>query len=93
VERDHGQQFEAPTIKSEISMPRSTLARELSQAEEQVVRDPDRIAHQRAVVSRQEDEGLDSAIARAVLEQLETLQRIHVADRDRLLAEAKNQNH
>jgi hypothetical protein len=73
-------------------MPRSALARELSQAEEQVVKDPDRIAHQRAVVSRHEDGGLDSAIARAILEQLETLQRIHIADRDRLLAEAKNQN-
>jgi hypothetical protein len=34
-----------------ISMPRSALARELSQAKEQVAKDPDRIAHQRAVVS------------------------------------------
>jgi hypothetical protein len=56
------------------------------------LKDPDRIAHQRAVVSRHKDGGLDSSIARAILEQLETLQRIHIADRDRLLAEAKNQN-
>ena len=73
-------------------MARSALARELSQAEEQVAKDQDRIAHQRAVVSHHEDEGLDSAIARAILEQLETLQRMHVADRDRLLAEARGQN-
>jgi hypothetical protein len=73
-------------------MARSALARELSQAEEQVAKDQDRIAHQRAVVSHHEDEGLDSAIARAILEQLETLQRMHIADRDRLLAEASGQN-
>jgi hypothetical protein len=73
-------------------MPRSTLARELSQAEEQIAKDPDRIAHQRAVVSHIEEGGLDSAIARAILEQLETLQRMHIADRDRLLAEAALDN-
>ena len=92
MERDHGQQFEAPTIKSEISMPRSTLARELSQAEEQVAKDPDRIAHQRAAISHHAEGGLDSAIARAILDQLETLQRVHIADRDRLLAEAAPEN-
>jgi hypothetical protein len=74
-------------------MPLLSLARKLSEAEERVAKDHDRIAHQRAVVSRHEDEGLDSAIARAILEQLETLQRRHIADHDRLLAEAKNQNH
>ena len=57
-----GKKSEAPTVKSDISMPRSALERELSQAEEHVVKDPDRIAHQRAVVSRHEDDGLDSAI-------------------------------
>jgi hypothetical protein len=62
--------------------------RELSQAEEQVAKDPDRIAHQRAVVSHHEEGGLDNAIARAILEQLETLQRVHVAERDRLLVDA-----
>ena len=73
-------------------MPRSALARELSQAEEQVAKDRDRIAYQRAVVSHHENEGLDSVISRAILEQLETLQRMHIADRDRLLAEASGQN-
>ena len=73
-------------------MPRSALVRELSQAEEQVAKDPDRITHQRAFISSHEDEGLDSAIARAILKQLEVLQRIHIADRDRLLVEAKDQN-
>jgi hypothetical protein len=34
-----------------------------------------------------EDNGLDDAIARAILGQLETLQRIDIAERDRLLAE------
>ena len=70
----------------------SALARELSQAEEQVAKDPDRIAHQRAVISHHEPDGLDSAIARAILEQLETLQRMHIADRDRLLAKAALEN-
>jgi hypothetical protein len=75
-------------MQSRTSMPRSALARELSQAEEQVAKDPDRIAHQRAVISHHGEGGLDSAIARAILDQLETLQRLHIADRDRLLAEA-----
>jgi hypothetical protein len=69
-------------------MQRSSLVRKLSEAEELVAKDHDRIAHQRMIVSQHNDEGLDSEIARAILEQLETLQRIHVADRDRLLAEA-----
>jgi hypothetical protein len=75
-------------MQSRVSFARSALARDLSRAEEQVAKDPDRITHQRAVVSQHEDGGLDSAIARAILEQLETLQRIHIADRDRLLAKA-----
>jgi hypothetical protein len=74
-------------------MPLLSLARKLSEAEERVAKDHDRIAHQRAVVSSHEAEGLDSAIARAILEQLETLQRMHIADHDWLLAEAKNQNY
>jgi hypothetical protein len=78
--------------QSRISMPRSALARELSQAEEQVAKDPDRIAHQRAVVSHHKEGGLDGAIARAILDQLGTLQRAHIADRDRLLAEAALEN-
>ena len=78
-------------MQSRTSMPGSALARELRQAEEQVAKDPDRIAHQRAAISHHEEGGLDSAIARAILGQLETLQRVHIAYRDRLLAEAKNQ--
>jgi hypothetical protein len=73
--------------QSRVSTPRSALARELSRVEEQVAKDPERIARQRAVVSNHKQEGLDSAIARAVLEQLETLQRVHIADRDRLLGQ------
>jgi hypothetical protein len=64
----------------------------LGQAEEQVAKDPDRIAHQRAVVSNHEEGGLDSAIARAILDQLETLKSAHIADRDRLVAEAALEN-
>jgi hypothetical protein len=75
-------------MQSRVSIARSALARELSQAEEQVAKDLDRITHQRVVVSHHEEGGLDSAIARAILEQLETLQRVHIADRDRLLAKA-----
>jgi hypothetical protein len=73
-------------MQSRGSIVGSTLSRELSRAEEQVAKDPDRIAHQRVVLSHHEEGGLDCAIARAILEQLEALQRVHIAERDRLLA-------
>jgi hypothetical protein len=38
------------------------------------------------------EEQVDGAIARAILDQLGTLQRAHIADRDRLLAEAALEN-
>jgi hypothetical protein len=79
-------------MQSRTSIPRSALARELSKAEEQVGKDPGRIAYQRAVVSHHQEGGLDSAIARAVLDQLKTLQRLHIADRDRLLAKGTLEN-
>ena len=79
-------------MQSRTSIPRSALARELSKAEEQVAKDPGRIAYQRAVVSHSQEGGLDSAIARAVLDQLKTLQRLHIADRDRLLAKGTLEN-
>jgi len=78
----------AVIMQSRGSIVGSALSRELSQPEEQVAKDPDRIAHQRVVLSHHEEGGLDSAIARAILEQLETLQRLHIAERDRLLAKA-----
>jgi Rod binding domain-containing protein len=68
-------------------MYRARLERELAQAEERVVQGRERIAHQREVVSQLEGQGLDNVIARLILEQLEKSQRIHIADRDRFLAE------
>jgi hypothetical protein len=66
-------------------MQHLTLERELTKAEKCVSQSNDRIAHQRAVVLQHQDEGLVSAIARAILEQLETSQRIYITNRNRLL--------
>ena len=68
-------------------MHRSTLERELTKAEKWVAQGHDRVAHQRAVVLQHQDKGLDSAIAQAILEQLETSQRTYIASRDQLLEE------
>jgi hypothetical protein len=45
------------------------------------------IAHQHAIITSLERDGLDTSQARAALLQLEELQAIHVADRDRLKKE------
>jgi hypothetical protein len=66
--------------------------RKLTQAEERVALGYDRIAHQRKVVLEKDDEGLDGAIALAILGQLEILQGIHIAERDRLLAVTRHGN-
>jgi hypothetical protein len=68
-------------------MHHSTLECELTKAEKWVAQGHDRVAHQRVVVLQHQDNGLDSAIARAILEQLETLQRTYIATRDQLLDE------
>jgi hypothetical protein len=70
-----------------LSQRRPALELKLTLAEERVALGHDRIAYQREVVSGKEDNGLHGAIARAILGQLETSQRIHIAERDRLLAE------
>jgi hypothetical protein len=66
-------------------MHHSTLERKLTNAEKWVAQSHDRVTHQRAVVLQHQDKGLDSAIARAILEQLETSQRTCITNRDRLL--------
>ena len=70
-----------------LSQRRPALEQKLTLAEERVALVGDTIMAQREVVSGKEDSGLDGAIARAILRQLETLQRIDIAERDRLLAE------
>jgi hypothetical protein len=71
---------------------RSSLQRKLTQAEERVSLGYDRIAYQREIVLEKDEERLDGAIALAILGQLEILQRIHIAERDRLLAETGHGN-
>jgi hypothetical protein len=68
-------------------MHRSTLERELTKAEKWVAQSHDRITHQRVVVLQHQDKGLDRAIARVILEQLETSQRTYIAKRNQLLEE------
>jgi hypothetical protein len=71
---------------------RPALERKLTQAEERVAPSYDRIAYQREIVLEKDDEGLDGAIALAILGQLEILQCIHIAERNRLLAETGHGN-
>jgi hypothetical protein len=66
---------------------RPALERKLTQAEERVALGYDRIAYQREIVLDKDYEGLDSAIALAILGQLEILQFSNIAERDRLLLE------
>jgi hypothetical protein len=61
-----------------------TLASELTKAEKCVSQGKDRIDHQSTVVLQHQDGELVGAIARAILEQLETSQRTYIANRDRL---------
>jgi trehalose-6-phosphatase len=68
-------------------MHHSTLERELTKVEKWVAQSHDRITHQRVVVLQHQDKVLDGAIARAILEQLETSQRTYIAKRDQLLEE------
>ena len=65
-------------------MHHSTLERELTKAEKSVAQSHDRVTHQRGVVFQHRDKGLDGAIAQAILEQLETVQRTYITNRDRL---------
>jgi hypothetical protein len=59
----------------------------LAQAERHVVQGEGHIAKQRAIVAELERDGHDARIARDLLDQLEQMQELHVADRDRLREE------
>lgn len=56
----------------------------LAQAERHVTLGETHIAKQRAIVAELERDGHDARIARDLLDQLEQMQDLHVADRDRL---------
>jgi len=66
---------------------RATLSEHLAQAERQVAEGVLRIARQREVVADLERTGLDTKEARTLLAELQSLQALHVADRDRLKQE------
>jgi hypothetical protein len=71
---------------------RPALEQKWTQVEERVALGYDRIAHQGEIVLEKDDEGVDSSIALAILGQLKILQCIHIAERDRLLAETGHGN-
>jgi hypothetical protein len=82
------EQLGCSTGAARAVVKRPALERKLTQAEEQVALGYDRIAYQREIVLRTDDDGLDGAIALAILGQLEILQCGHIAERDHLLAES-----
>jgi chromosome segregation ATPase len=77
-------------------MNREQTLQHLAEAEDHVAIGMEHIGRQREIVTQLEREGRDVAQARALLEQFEQLQEMHVTDRDRLLRslqELREDNH
>ena len=68
-------------------MDRALIEDHLAQAERHVSEGEGHIARQREIVATLEHDGHDTVAARATLAQFEDVQRLHVADRDRLRRE------
>ena len=66
------------------TIDRAMWQQHLAQAERHVTLGETHIAKQRAIVAELERDGHDARIARDLLDQLEQMQELHVADRDRL---------
>ncbi len=66
---------------------RAMVERHLAQAERHVAEGERHIARQRQIVVELESDGHDLEAARDLLAQFETMQAMHVADRDRLRGE------
>lgn len=64
----------------------------LAMAERHVKEGEQHVAKQRALVGDLERDGRDTAVAIKLLKEFEELQGLHVADRDRLLAELVKAN-
>ena len=65
------------------------LKRHLTQAEEHIATGQKNIARQWELIAKLERNGHDSAQARAILDQFEELQAMHLADRERILRECE----
>jgi hypothetical protein len=63
------------------------LQRHLAQAEQHVALGDQQVARQRALVAELERDGHDTQSSRDLLEQFEEMQKLHIANRDRLRAE------
>ncbi len=68
-------------------MDRRTLTEYLAQAERHVAEGEHQIACQLEIIDELERSGQDTRAARDQLAHLEEMQRLHLADRDRLRAE------
>jgi hypothetical protein len=66
-------------------MDREQLLQHLAQAEDHVATGIEHIERQQKVIAELERDGHDLTQAKALLDQFEQLQQMHVADRDRLL--------
>lgn len=66
------------------TIDRALWQEHLAQAERHVTLGETHIAKQRAIVADLERDGHDARIARDLLDQLEQMQTLHVANRDRL---------
>jgi hypothetical protein len=69
------------------SMDRTILSERLEQVEHHVANGVRCIASQRTVVADLERNGQDTRLARALLEQFQYTQLLHIADRDQLKKE------
>jgi hypothetical protein len=68
-------------------MDQEMLKRHLAQAEEHIATGDKNIGRQRDVIAELERDGHDTASARTFLRELEQLQAVLIAERERLLSE------
>jgi hypothetical protein len=68
-------------------MDREMLQRHLAQAEQHIETGRKHIARQHEIITELERDGHETTMARALLDQFEQSQAIHIADRERILRE------
>ncbi len=66
-------------------MDRETIKQYLDQTEKHLATSDKLVADQKALIALLEERGRDTARSKTTLAHLEEMQRLHVADRDRLL--------
>jgi hypothetical protein len=78
---------DANSLEYPARMDREMLKRHLAQGEENIATGDKNIARQRDVIAELERDGHDTASARTFLRELEQLQVVLIAERERLLSE------